>query len=187
MTAASSSSDLDAASLRSLDAASLRSLDAADLDDVAKHFNLPVATLSTLLKDRKGLQALLSMCAVAAHRISVVRLYLEQRRNPALELCKLENCGAISHVARQPSQSALLSAVGEHWLYSYADLHVYSSHSGFPRTAAVRALTDSSIHTCFHYEGPTFAEQQKGLSRPKRECNGPWTAAALGARHAAGL
>lgn len=85
------------------------SLDAAEMDDhLAKHFNLPVATLSTLLKDRKGLQALLSMCTVAAHRISVVRLYLEQRGDPASELCKLEDCGAISR-----SEAMHLGGLGE--------------------------------------------------------------------------
>ena len=78
--------------------------------------------------------------------------------------------------------SALLSAIGEHWLYGYARAFAYSSHSGFPRTAAARALRDDALHTCFHYEGPLFNSQPTA-----RECTGPYSVAALGERHAAGL
>ena len=84
------------------------------------------------------------------------------------------------------SQGALQSAVAEHWLYGAADVFAYSSHSGFPRTAAARALRQDVIHTCFHYEGPLFSEQQ-GKPRPARECSGPWSVYELGERHAAGL
>ena len=82
---------------------------------------------------------------------------------------------------------ALSNAVAEHWLYGFSRAFAYSSHSGFPRTAAARAMRDDAIHTCFHYSGPLFAEQHKGLKRPQRECTGPWTVAELGDRHAAGL
>lgn len=97
----------------------------------------------------------------------------------------------VQHVAKalpptrggwEAEAKALLSSVGEHWMYSYADAFAYSSHSGFPRTAAARALRDDAIHTCFHYEGPTFNAQPTA-----RECTGPYTVATLGERHAAGL
>jgi hypothetical protein len=61
---------------------------------------------------------------------------------------------------------------------------VFSSHSGYPRTAAARALRDDAIHTCFHYDGPLFNSAQRSTAR---ECSGPWSVAALGDRHAAGL
>ena len=41
--------------------------------------------------------------------------------------------------------------MAEHWLYAMADEFVYSSHSGFPRTAAARAMRTDVIYTCFHY------------------------------------
>ncbi|KAL1514495.1 hypothetical protein AB1Y20_003594 [Prymnesium parvum] len=90
----------------------------------------------------------------------------------------------VGHVARDPR--ALSNAVAEHWLYAASDAFVYSSHSGFPRTAAARALRTDRIFTCFHYEGPLFSEQQ-GKPRPARECSGPYTVFELGDRHAAGL
>ena len=88
----------------------------------------------------------------------------------------------VGHVARQQDARTLQGAVAEHWLYSAADAFVYSSHSGFPRTAAARALRDDAIHTCFHYTGRTFNPQNTA-----RECTGPWSVAQLGDRHAAGL
>ena len=90
----------------------------------------------------------------------------------------------VGHVARDAG--ALARAVGEHWLYGACDEFAYSSHSGYPRTAAARAMRPGVIHTCFHYEGPLYAER-KGGTRPKRECSGPWTVTELGDRHAAGL
>jgi hypothetical protein len=91
---------------------------------------------------------------------------------------------SVGHIAKQaPSETALLGAIGEHWLYSHAQAFVYSSHSGFPRTAAARALRDDSIHTCFHYSGPLF----NGDQPTARECTGPYTVKLLGERHAAGL
>ena len=91
----------------------------------------------------------------------------------------------VGHVARQPGDVATLqSAVGEHWLYTGCDSFVFSSHSGYPRTAAARALRDDAIHTCFHYDGPLFNSAQRSTAR---ECSGPWSVAALGDRHAAGL
>ena len=86
----------------------------------------------------------------------------------------------VGHVARQ--QGALLTAVGEHWLYTSSHAFAFSSHSGFPRTAAARAVRDDAIHTCFHYTGPLLNAQPTA-----RECTGPYTVAALGDRHAAGL
>ena len=65
----------------------------------------------------------------------------------------------------------------------YADAFAYSSHSGFPRTAACRALLSEAIHTCFHYEGPLFNKDQPTA----RECTGPYSVYQLGERHAAGL
>ena len=88
---------------------------------------------------------------------------------------------SVGHVARQ--QTALLSAVGEHWLYGYAHAFAYSSHSGFPRTAAARAMRDDALHTCFHYTGPLFNKDQPTA----RECTGPYSIPELGERHAAGL
>lgn len=96
----------------------------------------------------------------------------------------LTSHASIGHVARKAA--SLSHAVVEHWLFSGCDAFVYSSHSGFPRTAAVRSLLLDSIYTCFHYEGPLFSEQQ-GKPRPKRECTGPYTVYQLGDRHAAGL
>ena len=91
----------------------------------------------------------------------------------------------VGHVARQPGDVATLqSAVGEHWLYTGCDSFVFSSHSGYPRTAAARALRDDAMHTCFHYDGPLFNSAQRSTAR---ECSGPWSVAALGDRHAAGL
>ena len=90
----------------------------------------------------------------------------------------------MGHVARDAA--ALARAVGEHWLYGACDEFAYSSHSGYPRTAAARAMRPGVIHTCFHYIGPLYAEK-KGGTRPKRECSGPWTVAELGDRNAAGL
>ena len=95
---------------------------------------------------------------------------------------------AIGHVAKQlganeeEKLATLQSAVGEHWAYSGCDAFVYSSHSGYPRTAAARAMRDDAIHTCFHYTGRTFNPQST-----VRECTGPHSIAALGERHAAGL
>ena len=95
---------------------------------------------------------------------------------------------AIGHVAKQlganeeEKLATLQSAVGEHWAYSGCDAFVYSSHSGYPRTAAARAMRDDAIHTCFHYSGRTFNPQPTA-----RECTGPHSVAALGERHAAGL
>ena len=95
---------------------------------------------------------------------------------------------AIGHVAKQlgateeEKRATLQSAVGEHWAYSGCDAFVYSSHSGYPRTAAARAMRDDAIHTCFHYTGRTFNPQPTD-----RECTGPHSVAALGERHAAGL
>ena len=88
--------------------------------------------------------------------------------------------GALGHVARQAD--ALSNAVGEHWLYGHATAFVYSSHSGFPRTAAARAVRDDAIHTCYHYVGPTLNPQPTA-----RKCTGPYSIAQLGERHAAGL
>ena len=88
--------------------------------------------------------------------------------------------GALGHVARQAD--ALSNAVGEHWLFGLARAFVYSSHSGFPRTAAARALRDDAIHTCYHYSGKTLNPQPTA-----RECTGPYSVAELGERHAAGL
>ena len=85
--------------------------------------------------------------------------------------------------SRSAKEAALLNAIGEHWLYSSASAFVYSSHSGFPRTAAARALLDDRIHTCFHYTGPLFNKDQP----TKRECTGPYSVAQLGERHAGGL
>ncbi len=96
----------------------------------------------------------------------------------------------VGHVAKgsvRSQREALQNAVAEHWLYAAAGAFVYSSHSGFPRTAAARAMRDDAIHTCFHYQGVTFAEQQHGKPKPKRECTGPHSVRALGERHAAGL
>ena len=93
----------------------------------------------------------------------------------------------VAHVRFQPGDATLQAAVSEHWLYTGCELYVFSSHSGFPRTAAARALRADSIHTCFHYQGATFAEKQHGHKRPSRECSGPWSVPALGDRHAAGL
>ena len=47
-------------------------------------------------------------------------------------------------------------------------------------------MRTDAIYTCFHYDGPLYAEK-KGGTRPARECSGPWTVAELGDRHAAGL
>ena len=94
---------------------------------------------------------------------------------------------SVGHVARQPKDVvALQAAVAEHWLYAGCDAFVFSSHSGYPRTAAARALRDDTIHTCFHYSGPLFNSpgQQRSTAR---ECTGPWTVAQIGDRHAAGL
>jgi hypothetical protein len=93
----------------------------------------------------------------------------------------------LGHVARERGALTLQSAIAEHWVYAGCDAFVYSSHSGFPRTAASRAMRDDRIHTCFHYDGPLFAVQQHGQQRPRRECSGPWSVTALGDRHAAGL
>ena len=91
----------------------------------------------------------------------------------------------IGHVARQPGNAATLqSAVAEHWLFAGCDAFVYSSHSGYPRTAAARALRDDALHTCFHYAGPVFNSHKRSTAR---ECTGPWSVAELGERHAAGL
>ena len=93
--------------------------------------------------------------------------------------------GSVSHVAKvaTPQQAAALShAVGEHWLYTHAAAFVYSSHSGFPRTAAARSLRDDAIHTCFHYQGALYNAQPTA-----RECTGPYSVPFLGERHAAGL
>ena len=96
--------------------------------------------------------------------------------------------GTIGHIARPThvaaaDADALLNAVGEHWLFGEAAAFVYSSHSGFPRTAAARALRDDAIHTCFHYGGALFNTEQPTA----RECTGPYSVAHLGERHAAGL
>ena len=90
---------------------------------------------------------------------------------------------SVGHVAKQGGTHTLRGAVGEHWLYAGCDAFVYSSHSGFPRTAAARALRDDAVHTCFHYSGPLFNKDQPSA----RECTGPWSVATLGERHAAGL
>ena len=87
----------------------------------------------------------------------------------------------IGHIAYDAG--ALNTAVGEHWLYGNARAFVYSSHSGFPRTAAARAVSDEAIHTCFHYTGTLFNSNQP----TERECTGPYSVAHLGDRHAAGL
>ena len=92
----------------------------------------------------------------------------------------LQSNASVGHVARQ--RGALLAAVGEHWLYTSSRAFAYSSHSGFPRTAAARALRDDAIHTCFHYTGPLYNAQPTA-----RECTGPYSVAELGERHAAGL
>jgi len=92
----------------------------------------------------------------------------------------------IGHIARGGGRVALRSSVAEHWLYSAATEFVYSSHSGFPRTAAARAVAQDAIYTCFHYEGPLFSEKH-GVPRPKRECSGPYSVFELGVKHAAGL
>ena len=91
-----------------------------------------------------------------------------------------------AHAAARILQRTDARAVGEHWLFGASDEFAYSSHSGYPRTAAARAMRPEAIWTCFHYEGPLYAEK-KGGTRPKRECSGPWTVAELGDRHAAGL
>ena len=88
-----------------------------------------------------------------------------------------------SQGAAKQKERNFQSAVAEHWLYSYADAFAYSSHSGFPRTAACRALLSEAIHTCFHYEGPLFNKDQPTA----RECTGPYSVYQLGERHAAGL
>jgi hypothetical protein len=93
---------------------------------------------------------------------------------------------AIGHIARGGGSGALSSAVAEHWLYSAATEFVYSSHSGFPRTAAARAVRQDAIYTCFHYQGVLYSEQ-RGVPRPKRECSGPYSVYELGVKHAAGL
>ena len=95
--------------------------------------------------------------------------------------------GTIGHIAkptlsRRRTRTRLLNAVGEHWLFGEAAAFVYSSHSGFPRTAAARArLLDDAIHTCFHYGGALFNTEQPTA----RECTGPYSVAHLGERHAA--
>ena len=110
-----------------------------------------------------------------------LREYAAQLHGPELLLSNT----SIGHVARDAS--ALANAVAEHWIFAAADAFAYSSHSGFPRTAAVRAMRTDRIFTCFHYEGPLFSVQQKGQPRPERECSGPYTVFELGDRHAAGL
>ena len=93
---------------------------------------------------------------------------------------------AVGHVAKGGGDDALRSAVGEFWLFGAADEFVYSSHSGFPRLAASRALLQDAIHTCFHYQGALYSEAH-GVPRPKRECSGPISVFELGVKHAAGL
>lgn len=94
----------------------------------------------------------------------------------------------VAHIIRDRSAAALRAAVAEHWVFAGASAFVYSSHSGFSRTAAVRAMRDDAIHTCFHYDGALFAEKHHGEARPQSQvCTGPWSVDTLATRHAAGL
>lgn len=114
-----------------------------------------------------------------------LRMHMSSLLGPRLLSSNL----SVAHVGKGGAgdAAALRNAVAEHWIFGGADSFVYSSHSGFPRTAAARAMRDDAIHTCFHYQGKTFGELQQGRPRPKRECTGPWSVAELGDRHAAGL
>ena len=113
---------------------------------------------------------------------SALRAHVASTVLPA-ERVLLPTVGALAHVARRSDADALATAVGEHWAYAHAAAFVYSSHSGFPRTAACRALRDDAIYTCFHYGGALFNADQPTA----RECSGPYSVPFLGERHAAGL
>ena len=94
-----------------------------------------------------------------------------QRRRRALDLrrrrrlCvrrrrRKQRAGKRKRSALQPTHIRRTHKRCEHPIGGRRLVRRYSSHSRFPRTAAVRAMRTDRIFTCFHYEGPLFSVQQ---------------------------